>query len=86
MLAMLISLGAQLLDFAMVSECVTESQYTAHVAEGLGHLLASRESFLKFLQTGTSTMLPLHGLPFFSDGGKEIMIHLLFILLWFSRT
>jgi hypothetical protein len=29
MLAMLISLGALLLDFAMVSECVAESQYTA---------------------------------------------------------
>jgi hypothetical protein len=49
MLAMLISLGALLLDFAMVSECVAELQYTASVAEGLDHLLASRESFLKFL-------------------------------------
>jgi len=39
MLAMLTSLGALLLDFATVSV----SQYTAHVAEGLGHLLASRE-------------------------------------------
>jgi len=83
MFAMLISLGAQLLDFAMVS--VSQSQHTAHVAKGMGHLPASRESFLKFLQTRTSTMLPLHGLPFFSDSGKEIMIHLLFILLSFSR-
>jgi hypothetical protein len=43
MLAMLISFGALLLDFAMVSECVAVSQCTACVAEGLGHLLASRE-------------------------------------------
>jgi len=65
MLAMLISLGTLLLDFAMVSV----SQYTAHVAEGLGHLIASRESFFKFLQIRTKDFhhAPLHGLPFFSE-------------------
>jgi hypothetical protein len=86
MLAMLISLGTLLLDFAMVSECVAVSQYIIHIEEGLGNLFASRESFLKFLQTITSTMLPPHGLPFFSDSGNKIMINLLHILLWFSRT
>jgi hypothetical protein len=85
-LAMLISLGTPLLDFAMVSECVAVSQYITHTAEGLGHLLTSRENFLKFLQTMTSTMLPLHGLPFFSDSGNKIVIHLLHVLLWFRRT
>jgi hypothetical protein len=50
-LAMLISFGDLLLDFAMVSECVAVSQYTAHVAEGLDHLLASRV-FRNFFRRG----------------------------------
>jgi hypothetical protein len=70
MLAILISLGTLLLDFVIVSDSAAVLQYTAHVAESLGHLLDNRESFLKLLQMMTSTMLPLHGLPFFSDSGK----------------
>jgi hypothetical protein len=53
---------------------VSVSQYASHVAEGLGHLLANRQSCLKFLQMRISTTLPLHGLPFFADSGTEIIL------------